>query len=184
MDATLKKTRTQMDATIDHMRRDLARIRTGRASTNLLDEIMVPYYGTPTQLSQVATLGVPEPRMITVTPWEADLVPAIEKAIMSANLGLNPSSDGKMIRLPIPPLTEERRKEFVKQAHKIGEEARISTRNARRDAVDAFKRMQKDSDISEDDCKRGQDQVQKLTDEFGKQIDEILKNKDQEILEI
>jgi ribosome recycling factor len=184
MQDTLKKTRVQMDAAIEHLKRELAKIRTGRASTNLLDDLMVSYYGTPTPVSQVATLAVPEPRMITITPWEENLVPAIEKAIMTSDLGINPSSDGKMIRVPIPPLTEERRKDFVKQAHKVSEEGRISTRNARRDAVDAFKRMQKDGDISEDDSKRGQDQVQKLTDEFGKQIDEILKRKDAEITDI
>ncbi len=184
MDETLKKTRTLMDSAIVHLRRELARIRTGRASTSLLDDVMVDYYGTPTPVSQVATLSVPEPRLITVSPWEADMVPVIEKAIMTSDLGITPSNDGKIIRLPIQPLTEERRKEFVKQAHAVGENARVSIRNARRDAVDAFKKMQKDGEISEDDSKRAQDQVQKLTDEFGKQIDEILKHKDQEILEI
>jgi len=184
MDATLKKAKDLMDAAVTHLKRELARIRTGRASTNLLDEVMVDYYGTPTPVSQVATLSVPEPRLITVSPWETNLIPVIEKAIMTSDLGLNPSNDGKMIRLPIPPLTEERRKEFVKQAHKIGEEGRVSIRNARRDAVESFKRMQKDGDISEDDSKRAQDQAQKLTDDFGHQVDEILKRKDQEILEI
>ena len=184
MDETLKRAHTLMDSAIDHLRRELARIRTGRASTSLLDDVMVDYYGTPTPVSQVATLSVPEPRMITVSPWEADLVPAIEKAIMTSDLGITPSNDGKIIRLPIQPLTEERRKEFVKQAHSVGENARVSIRNARRDAVDALKKMQKDGDISEDDSKRAQDQVQKLTDQFGKQVDEVLKHKDQEILEI
>ncbi|MBI5137428.1 MAG: ribosome recycling factor [Nitrospirae bacterium] len=184
MDAMLNKTRKQMDAAIEHLKRELARIRTGRASTSLLDDLMVDYYGTPTPVAQVATLSVPEPRLITINPWEGKMVAAIERAIMISDLGLTPSNDGKMIRLPIPPLTEERRKEFVKQAHKVGEEARVSIRNARRDAVDAFKRMQKDGDIAEDDSKRSQEQVQKLTDDYGRHVDEILKRKDHEIMEI
>ncbi|MFQ5510048.1 MAG: ribosome recycling factor [Leptospirillia bacterium] len=184
MEQSLSKCRQQMEAAIDHLKRELARIRTGRANASLLDDIMIDYYGTPTQLSQVSSISVPEPRMLTVQPWEENLVPAIERAIFASDLGLTPSNDGKMIRLPIPPLTEERRKEFVKQAHKIGEETRISLRNARRDAVESFKRMQKDGDISEDDSKRAQDKVQKTTDEFNSQVDEILKRKDQEIIEI
>jgi ribosome recycling factor len=184
MDATQNKAAKQMDAAIEHLKRELARIRTGRASTSLLDNIMVDYYGTPTPVAQVATMSVPEPRLITISPWEGKMVAAIERAIMMSDLGLNPSNDGKVIRLPIPPLTEERRKEFVKQAHKVGEEARVSIRNARRDAVEAFKRMQKDGDISEDDSKRSQERVQQLTDEHGKHVDEILKRKDHEIMEI
>lgn len=184
MDATLNKTRELMDASISHLKRELAKIRTGRASASLLDDIMVDYYGTPTPIPQVATLSVPEPRLITVSPWDETLVPQVERAIMQSDLGITPSNDGKLIRIPIPPLTEERRKEFVKQAHKIGEEARVSIRNARRDMIDQLKREQKDGDISEDDSKRAQDKVQKMTDEFGAQVDEILKRKDQEIMEI
>ncbi len=184
MDETLAKTRELMDAAISHLKRELAKIRTGRASTSLLDDVMVDYYGTPTPIAQVATLSVPEPRLITISPWDETLVPQVERAIMTSDLGITPSNDGKIIRIPIPPLTEERRKEFVKQAHKVGEEARVSSRNARRDMIDSLKREQKDGNISEDESKRAQDKVQKLTDEFGAQVDEILKRKDQEILEI
>ncbi len=184
MQEILNKSQAAMEAALEHLARELAKVRTGRASTGLLDNILVDYYGTPTPIPQVATVGVPEPRLLTITPWEENLVPAVERAIMTSDLGMTPSSDGKMIRLPIPPLTEERRKEFVKQAHKMGEETRVSIRNARRDAVDALKRMQKDSDISEDDSKRAQDQIQKQTDAHGQQVDELLKRKDQEILEI
>jgi len=184
VEAIQKKCRGLMEAAIQHLKRELARIRTGRASTALLDEIRVDYYGTPMPISQVATLGVPEPRMLTVQPWEETMVPVIERALLQSDLGITPSSDGKLIRLPMPPLTEERRKEFVKQSHKAGEEARVSIRNARRDAVDAIKKLQKDGDVSEDDAKRAQDQVQKMTDQFGHQVDEILKRKDEEILEI
>jgi len=184
MDATQKKCRSLMEASITHLKRELARIRTGRASTSLLDEIRVDYYGTPTPVAQVATLAVPEPRLITLAPWDAGLIPAIERAIQQSDLGLTPSNDGKLIRLPVPPLTEERRKEFVKQAHKLGEEARVSIRNARRDAVDQIKKLQKDGEVSEDDAKRAQDSIQKMTDQFGHQVDEILKRKDDEILEI
>lgn len=184
MDDYLKKARAQMDAAVDHLKRELAKIRTGRASTSLLDSVHVEYYGTPTPVSQVATLAVPEPRLITISPWDQNMLAPIERAIMTSDLGLTPSNDGKIIRLPIPPLTEERRKEFVKQAHKIGEESRISIRNARRDAVEGVKRLQKDGDISEDDGKRAQEQVQKLTDDYVHQVDEILKRKDHEILEI
>ena len=184
MDATQKKCRTMMEGSIQHLKKELARIRTGRANTSLLDEIRVDYYGTPTPVSQVATLAVPEPRLITLQPWDAGMIGAIERAIQQSDLGLTPSNDGKLIRLPVPPLTEERRKEFVKQSHKAGEEARVSIRNARRDAVDQIKKLQKDGEVSEDDAKRAQDQIQKMTDQFGHQVDEILKRKDDEILEI
>jgi len=172
-----------MEAAIQHLKRELARIRTGRASTALLDEIKVDYYGTPVPISQVATVAVPEARMLTVQPWEETMVPAVERALLQSDLGITPSSDGKLIRLPLPPLTEERRKEFVKQAHRLGEEARVSLRNARREAVDAIKKRQKDGDLSEDDAKHGQDAIQKMTDRFGHEVDEILKQKDAEILE-
>jgi len=183
MDAIQKKCQGLMEAGIQHLKRELARIRTGRASTGLLDDIKVDYYGTQVPLAQVATLAVPEARMITIQPWEETLVPVVERALLQSDLGITPSSDGKLIRLPMPPLTEERRKEFVKQAHKLGEEARVSLRNARREAVDALKKKQKDGDLSEDDAKHGQDLVQKMTDRFGGEVDAILKQKDAEILE-
>jgi ribosome recycling factor len=184
MDQIQKKCRGLMEASIDHLKRELARIRTGRASTSLLDDVMVDYYGTPTPVSQVATLSVPEPRLLTVAPWDAGMIPAIERALMQSDLGLTPANDGKLIRLPVPPLTEERRKEFVKQAHKVGEEARVSIRNARRDAVETIKKQAKEGGVSEDDAKRAQDAVQKMTDTFIHQVDDVLKRKDEEILEI
>jgi ribosome recycling factor len=184
MDQIQKKCRGLMEASIDHLKRELARIRTGRASTSLLDDVVVDYYGTPTPVSQVATLSVPEPRLLTVAPWDAGLIPAIERALMQSDLGLTPANDGKLIRLPVPPLTEERRKEFVKQAHRVGEEARVSIRNARRDAVETIKKQAKEGGVSEDDAKRAQDAVQKMTDTFIHQVDDVLKRKDEEILEI
>ncbi len=183
MDAIQNKCQGLMEASIQHLRRELARIRTGRASTSLLDDIRVEYYGTPMPVSQVATLSVPEPRLLTIQPWEESMVPVIERALLQSDLGITPSSDGKLIRLPMPPLTEERRKEFVKQAHRLGEEARVSLRNARRDAVEAVKKQLKDGDVSEDDAKHAQDVIQKMTDRFGGEVDEILKQKDAEILE-
>jgi ribosome recycling factor len=183
MDAIQKKCQGLMEAAIQHLRRELARIRTGRASTSLLDDIRVDYYGTPMPVAQVATLSVPEPRLLTIQPWEETMVPVIERALLQSDLGITPSSDGKLIRLPMPPLTEERRKEFVKQAHRLGEEARVSVRNARRDAVETIKKQQKDGDVSEDDAKHAQDVTQKMTDRFGGEVDEILKQKDAEILE-
>jgi ribosome recycling factor len=183
VEAIQKKCRGLMEASIQHLKRELARIRTGRASTALLDDIRVDYYGTPMPISQVATLGVPEPRLLTIQPWEESMVPVVERALLQSDLGITPASDGKLIRLPMPPLTEERRKEFVKQVHRLGEEARVSLRNARREAVDALKKRQKDGDLSEDDAKHGQDAIQKMTDRFGGEVDAILKQKDAEILE-
>jgi ribosome recycling factor len=183
VDAIQNKCQGLMEASIQHLKRELARIRTGRASTALLDDIKVEYYGTPVPISQVATVAVPEARMLTVQPWEESMVPAVERALLQSDLGITPSSDGKLIRLPLPPLTEERRKEFVKQVHRLGEEARVSLRNARRDAVDALKKQQKDGDLSEDDAKHAQDGIQKMTDRFGGEVDAILKQKDAEILE-
>lgn len=183
MDEIQAKCRGLMEASIQHLKRELARIRTGRASTALLDDIKVEYYGTMMPISQVATIAVPEPRMLTVQPWEQPMVAVIERALLQSDLGITPANDGKLIRLPLPPLTEERRKEFVKQAHRLGEEARVSIRNARRDAVEAIKKQLKDGDVSEDDAKHAQDAVQKVTDRFGAEVDEVLKAKDAEILE-
>ncbi len=185
MDRELKrKTREKMEKTIESLKKDLASIRTGRASISLLDNITVDYYGTQTPLNQVATLSVPEPRMIAVQPWEQGMIPVIEKAILQSELGLNPSNDGKIIRITIPPLTEERRKQLVKVVRKRAEEARIAVRNIRRDANEELKKLEKDKHISEDDTKRSLDEIQKLTDSYIKTVDDILQHKEKEIMEV
>jgi ribosome recycling factor len=180
----IKKSRNNMEKAIEALKKDLTRVRTGRASTALLDEVRVDYYGTPTPLSQVGTLAVPEPRLITIQPWEKNLLPAIEKAILKSDWGLNPSSDGVLVRIVIPPLTEERRKEMVKAVRKMGEETKVAIRNNRRDANDGFKKLQKDKEISEDEQKRGEKEVQDLTDQFVKKVDEVVVVKEKEIMEI
>jgi ribosome recycling factor len=184
VEALFKDTGGKMARSIEAFKKDLGKIRTGRASFSLLDGIKVDYYGTPTPLPQVGTLSVPESRMITVTPWDAKMVGPIEKAIQSSGLGLNPSNDGKMVRIPIPPLTEERRKDLVKVVKKMAEDARISVRNIRRESLDKVKEREKKKEISEDEMKRWQDRVQKETDSYVKKIDEILKAKEQEIMEV
>jgi len=184
VEALFKDTGGKMARSIEAFKKDLGKIRTGRASFSLLDGIKVDYYGTPTPLPQVGTLSVPESRMITVTPWDAKMVGPIEKAIQSSGLGLNPSNGGKMVRIPIPPLTEERRKDLVKVVKKMAEDARISVRNIRRESLDKVKEREKKKEISEDEMKRWQDRVQKETDSYVKKIDEILKAKEQEIMEV
>ncbi|GAB4364181.1 MAG: ribosome recycling factor [Deltaproteobacteria bacterium] len=184
MEELFKETSAKMARSLEAFRKELGKVRTGRASFSLLDGIKVDYYGTPTPLQQVGTLSVPESRLITVTPWDAKMVGPIEKAIQSSGLGLNPSNDGKVVRIPIPPLTEERRKDLVKVVRKMAEDARIAVRNIRREGIERLKEMEKNKEISEDRMKRGQDRVQKETDGFVKKIDEILKAKEQEILEV
>jgi len=184
IDQIKSKTKSRMQKVGEDLQHAMAGIRTGRASISLLDGIKVDYYGTPTPLNQMATLHVPEPSMITAQPWDATQIGAIEKAIRSSDLGLNPSNDGKLIRIPIPPLTEERRKELVKHLHHVTEDHRIALRNIRRDANDAVKKLLKAKEVSEDDDRRAHDAIQKLTDENIKQIDEASKVKEQEILEI
>jgi len=176
--------RTRMGKALEDFRRDLATVRTGRASASLFDHVKVEYYGTPTPLNQVATLGVPEPSLLTVQPWDPTLLAAIEKAIRSSDLGLNPMSDGKILRVPIPPLTEERRKELVKHLHKVMEDHRTAVRNIRRDVNESLKKLLKDKAISEDDEKRGLEEIQKLTDEFMGKLDSQEKGKEKEILEM
>lgn len=183
-DDVMKQAKSSMAKSIESLRRELTKVRTGRASISLLDDVFVDYYGTPTPLNQVGTLAAPEPRLITIQPWEKNLIPEIEKAIMKADLGLNPSSDGTLIRLSIPALTEERRKEMAKLAKRIGEDAKIAIRNARRDANEAVKNLEKEKEISEDDLKRGEKDVQNLTDDFIKQVDDIIEAKEQEVMEI
>jgi ribosome recycling factor len=178
------ETAARMERSIDAFRKELGKVRTGRASFSLLDGVKVDYYGTPTPLQQVGTLSVPESRLITITPWDTKMIGPIEKAIQGAGLGLNPSSDGKIVRIPIPPLTEERRKELAKVVRKMAEDARVAVRNVRREAIEKLKEREKKKEIPEDDVKRGQDRIQKETDAFVKKIDEILKVKEQEILEV
>jgi ribosome recycling factor len=173
-----------MKKTVEDLGRDMGSIRTGRASLSILDMIRVDYYGTPSPLSQVATLSIPEPAMIMIQPWDPSQISAIEKAILSSELGLNPANDGKVIRLQIPALTEERRKDLVKHLHHIVEDHRVAVRNVRRDANEATKKLLKDKKISEDDQRRSQDEIQKLTDQTIAQIDEISRSKEKEILEI
>ncbi len=175
---------TELEAVTESLQKNLSRLRTGRANASLLDGIRVDYYGNPTALSQCAQVNVPEPRLITVKPWEKGLLSAIEKAIMTSELGLNPQNDGEMIRLPIPQLTEERRKDLVKQAKGRGEEAKIGIRNHRRDANEMLKAAEKDKEISQDDLKRALDKVQATVDKGIGKVDEILTSKEQEILEI
>jgi len=180
----IKETRPRMDAVIEDVRRRLATVRTGRAAVSLLDNVTVEYYGTPTPLSQMASVHVPEPQMLTVQPWDQTQLGAIEKAIRAADLGLNPSNDGKLVRIPIPPLTEERRKQLAKQVHEIAEEHRTAIRNIRRDANEKLKKMLKDKTISEDNERDGLEEVQKLTNTYIGKIDELSKTKEQEILSI
>jgi ribosome recycling factor len=177
------ETTESMGKSIASLKNDLNRLRTGRASFSIFDGVKVDYYGTLTPLNQMATLAVPESRLITIQPWDVSVLKNIEKAILKSDLGLTPSNDGKIIRLAIPPLTEERRKELVKVVHKMCEGHKVSVRNIRRDANELLKGMKKDGEISEDDAFKAQDQVQKITDEQIKLIDECYKDKEKEILE-
>ena len=184
MEALVKDASARMERSIEAFRKELGKVRTGRASFSLLDGVKVDYYGTPTPLQQVGTLSVPESRLITVTPWDTKMIGPIEKAIQGSGLGLNPSSDGKTVRIPIPPLTEERRRELAKVVRKMGEDARVAVRNVRREAIEKLKDREKKKEISEDVVKRGQERIQKETDAHVKKIDDILKSKEQEILEV
>jgi len=176
--------RTRMEKAISDLQHEMATIRTGRATLGLLDHIRVDYYGTPSPLNQVATLHIPEPSLITIQPWDVSQIGPIEKAIRVSDLGLNPSNDGKLIRLPIPPLTEERRKELVKRLHGVAEHHRVSVRNIRRDGNESVKALLKDKKITEDEDKRAHDEIQKLTNGYMDKIDQAAKTKEKEILEI
>ncbi len=176
--------RTRMDKVVTDLQHALAIIRTGRASISLLDPIKVDYYGTPTPLNQVATLHVPEPSLITVQPWDVSQIGAIEKSIRASDLGLNPANDGKLIRVPIPALTQERRKELVKHLHTVAEDHRVSLRNIRRDANEALKKLLQAKTISEDDERRALDEVQKMTDSYMQKVDQAAKAKEKEVLEL
>jgi ribosome recycling factor len=180
----IDKTRGGMDKAIEALKKEFSRVRTGRASVTLLDDIRIDYYGTPTPLNQVGTLTVPEPRLITIQPWEKKLIPEIEKAILKSDLGLNPASDGVLVRIAIPALTEERRKEMVKLIKRMSEDAKIAIRNVRRDGNEAMKKLEKDKELSEDELKRGEKDIQDLTDQFVKKADEVVAAKEKEVMEI
>jgi ribosome recycling factor len=180
----LKETRPRMETVIEDFRRKLGTIRTGRAAVSLLDTVVVDYYGTMTLLSQMASVHAPEPQMLTVQPWDQSQIGAVEKAIRAADLGLNPSNDGKLVRIPIPPLTEERRKQLAKQVHDIAEDHRTAVRNVRRDSNERLKKMLKDKVISEDAERDGLDEIQKLTNTYIGKIDELSKSKENEIMSV
>lgn len=179
-----KKTNDRMNGAIDALKKEFSGIRTGRASLGLLDGIIVDYYGTPTPLQQLASLSIPESRQIAIQPWEQRIIGDIERAIMKSDLGLTPMNDGKIIRISIPILTEERRKQLVKIIRKRAEESKIAIRNIRRDANEELKKIEKDKHISEDEAKREHDEIQKITDAFVKKVDELLEHKEQEIMEV
>lgn len=180
----VQKTKQRMEKVVEDLRKELAGVRSGRASISLLDHVMVEYYGTSTPLNQVATLAVPEATLITAQPWDISLLSVIEKAIRSSDLGLNPGNDGKIIRIPIPPLNEERRKQLAKHVSKVMEDHKTAVRNIRRDENEVLKKMLKDKTISEDDERKGLDEIQKATDEFIKKVEELAHKKEEEIMKV
>ena len=182
--ATIKATGEKMDKTIAVIQKDLATLRAGRANPQILDKITVDYYGTPTALNQVGNISSPEPRMLVIAPWEPSMISPIEKAIQKSDIGINPSNDGKVIRLMLPELTEERRKELTKLVRKTAEESKVAVRSIRRDAVDQVKKLKKNSEITEDDQKKAEEAIQKLTDANIKDIDKITAEKEKEIMEV
>ncbi|MDH4204684.1 MAG: ribosome recycling factor [Desulfobacteraceae bacterium] len=183
IESMYQETKESMQKSIDALKIEFKKIRTGRASLSILDDIRVDYYGTLTPLNQMASLSTPESRLITIQPWDVSVIKNVEKALLKSDLGLTPSNDGKVIRISIPPLTEERRKQLVKVIYKKSEEYKVSVRNVRRDTNDLLKSLKKDGEISEDDAFKAQDQVQKITDEHIKLIDDVCKDKEKEILE-
>lgn len=182
--AALQKTRQRMESAVEALRREFASVRTGKASPALLDTVRVEAYGSHVPLNQVASVSAPEPRLLTVQPWDKSTLGPIEKAIMQADLGLNPSNDGNLIRIPIPPLNEERRREYVRLLHKMAEEGRVSVRLARKEANDELKHRQKDEGLSEDDVRREQGEIQKMTDRYIEKIDEMMNHKEEEVMEV
>src|SRR4051812_38272980 len=184
VDELITDAQTRMGKSVEHSRNEFSTVRTGRASASLLDRIEVDYYGTPTPLKQLATINVPEPRMLTIQPFDPSSIKAIEKAIQESDLGLQPSNDGKLIRLPVPQLTEERRKDLVKLVRQMAEEHRIAVREVRRDALRHLQELVKNGDVGDDDERRAEQEVQKLTDAHTKTIDELLKHKEAEIMEV
>lgn len=184
MSEVLKEFKSSVEKSISFYKEELKGVRTGRASVAMFENIKVDYYGTPTALPGVASLSAPEPRVVVISPWDTSLIPVIEKALQASQMGFNPSNDGKVVRVPFPPLTEERRKELVKVVKKMGEDAKVVVRNERRDSNDKIKKQEKDKEISEDQSKKMQDDIQKATDEAVKKIDEITAVKEKEIMEI
>jgi ribosome recycling factor len=184
MNELKKKAMDRMNTAIDSLKKDFGTVRTGRASLSLVDGIKVDYYGTPTALSQVATLGIPDSRQITIQPWEPKLIPEIEKAILKSDLGLTPGNDGKTIRINIPHLTEERRLQLVKVVKKRSEEGRVAIRNIRRDIMEELKKSEKVEHLSEDDVKKMHDEIQKVTDSYIERVEEVLRHKEKEIMEV
>ncbi|WP_455234019.1 ribosome recycling factor [Thiogranum longum] len=184
IDETIEDARTRMGKSIEALKSELSKIRTGRAHPSLLDHIKVDYYGSEVPLTQAANISVEDSRTLTVTPWEKAMVPVIEKAIMTSDLGLNPNTAGSVIRIPMPPLTEERRKDLVRIVRSEGEGARVAIRNIRRDANTDFKDLLKEKEISEDDERRAEEEIQKLTDHFVKEVDQVLAKKEAELMEI
>src|SRR5829696_3744615 len=184
VDSVTNAAKPKMEAVIEDFKRKLSNVRTGRATVGILDPVVVDYYGTPTPLNQMASVAVPEPQLLTVQPWDISQVNAVEKAIIAANLGMNPSNDGKVIRLPVPALNEERRKQLAKQVHEIAEEHRVAVRNIRHSANDSLKKMLKDKTVSKDEERGGLDEVQKLTNTYIAKVDELAKNKEAEIMTV
>lgn len=184
INAVINETKPKMSSVIDDLKRKLGAVRTGRATTSILDTVIVDYYGTPTPLNQMASISVPEPQMLTVQPWDQTQIDTIERAINTANLGINPSNDGKLIRLPIPPLNEERRQQLAKQVHEIAEEHRIAVRNVRQQSNTLLKKMLGEKEISEDNERIGLEEVQNLTNEFIGSIDDLCNKKEEEILKV
>ncbi len=180
----IKQAEERMKKSIQALRSEFVTVRTGRASASLIDKVMIDYYGTETAVSQVATVSVPEARLLLIQPWDKGLIEPIEKAILKSSLGLNPSNDGNVIRVPVPQLNEERRKELVKMVKSMAEEAKVAVRNIRRDMNDSFKSSEKSGQISEDDMRRLQSEIQKMTDKFIAEIDEMVKHKEEEIMEV
>ncbi len=184
METLFAKTKERMEKCLDSLERDFSTIRAGRANPNVLNNVMVDYYGTPTPVGQMAAVSVPEPRLLVIQPWDASTLKDIEKAINVADIGINPQNDGKVIRLAFPQLTEEHRKNLVKDVAKRGEEAKVAVRNVRRDAMDDLKKMKKDNAITEDDLKDGEKKMQDITDKYIKQVEDMTKKKEDEILSI
>ncbi len=184
IDETYQSAERKMKRAVEALQHDLATVRTGRASPALLERIQVDYYGAPTPLNAVATINVPEPRLLVIQPWDKKMLPAIEKAIQKSDLGLTPSSDGAVVRLVIPPLNEERRRELVKQVHKRVEDARVAVRNCRREALEELRKAERERHLSEDEVKRAQERLQKLTDSFIAQVDEVGRRKENEVMEV
>lgn len=184
MPSSLNNARERMEKALETVRREFAGVRTGKASPALLDSVRVEAYGSMLPVNQVGQVSAPEPRMLTVVPYDKSLIKAVERALRESDLGLNPSNDGAMIRIPLPPLTEERRREYVKLLHRYAEEGRVAVRQARQHANDDIKKRQKDGELTEDEMRRSQDQVQKLTDEYVHKVEDLLKKKEAEVLEV